>query len=188
MATPQKTWVVGAALVVVAALAGCTGDDPDTTQSPSATESTATSPSAPAGSDKSNTVLTASLAPAKGATKGTVSGYAATLNIGEVRVSSTGSVLTYWYTGTTQMLTGQGQVSWENRPTLVDPVGKKVYEPQTFTNFEGQPVCICTDAVYVDGVPQPLTISYPPVPSGVTSVQVRQAGSPPVSVPVTRVP
>lgn len=188
MALTRTAATLAFAAAMAAALGACNGDDaPQETRSPTASQSATASPSVMVtGSDQSAVVLGTVLPPAKGKAAGRVDRSAATLNVGSIRVSSTGSVLTYWYTGSPDMINGQGQLSWENRPTLVDPVGKKVYEPVTFTNNDGVTVCICTDAAYIDVVPQPLTIAYPPVPAGVTTLQVRQTGFPAISVPVTR--
>ena len=151
----------------VASLGACTGDDPDPTPSGSAS---GTSPSpTPSAADQSATVLTAQLPAVQGSTP-------------------EGTLLIHWYTGPdTRLLLSQGERGWENLPTLVDLAGKKVYEPVTFTSTQGDQKCICTDAAYVRGTPQPRTILYPPLPEAATTIQVRQAGfETPISIRVTR--
>ena len=175
----------------VASLGACTGDDPDPTPSGSAS---GTSPSpTPSAADQSATVLTAQLPAVQGSTSGSLDNaplgsHAATLNIAQVRATPEGTLLIHWYTGPdTRLLLSQGERGWENLPTLVDLAGKKVYEPVTFTSTQGDQKCICTDAAYVRGTPQPRTILYPPLPEAATTIQVRQAGfETPISIRVTR--
>ena len=103
------------------------------------------------------------------------------------RATAGGTLLTFWYIGPDKMLIRRGDGGWESWPTLVDPEGKKVYEPLTYVNEDGDTLCLCTDAGYIRGVPQPRTVLYPAIPASVTSIQVRQAGfAAPVTVEVTR--
>ena len=105
-----------------------------------------------------------------------------------MKATAGGTLLTYWFTGAeTSLLGDQGEKSWENLPTLVDVPGEKIYEPFTFTHNRGETFCLCTDATYVRGVPQPRTIYYPALPDTVTTIEVRQVGfDQPITVPVTR--
>ena len=193
-ALPRRARLAAAALALsasVVSLGACTGDDPDPTPSGSAS---ATSPSpTQSASDQSATVLTTQLPAVQGSTSGSLDNaplgsHAATLNVAEVRATPEGTLLTHWYTGPdTKLLLSQGERGWENLPTLVDLAGKKVYEPVTYTATQGDQKCICTDAAYVRGTPQPRTILYPALPDTVTTVEVRQAGfDKAVSIPVTR--
>lgn len=175
------------------ALGACTGDDADPTPSGSASAtSPSTTPSATA-TDQSATVLELQLPAVAGSTSGSLDNaplgsHTATLNVAKVRATPDGTLLTHWYTGPdTKLLLSQGERGWENLPTLVDVPGKKVYEPVTYTSTQGDQKCICTDAAYVRGTPQPRTILYPPLPEGVATIEVRQAGfDKPISLPVTR--
>lgn len=185
--TARRTLLaLGLSAAVMVGVAGCTGDDSPEEQSPS-TSGSSSSSTAVEGTDQSAVVLKATLPTVKGSAQGKVGATAATLNVGDVRVTAGSTVLTFWYTdrepGT---LVAQGDNSWENQPKIVDPTGKKVYEPLTFTNTRGDIVCLCTDVAAVDSAPQPRTIAYPAIPDGVASVQVRHAGFPAISVPVTR--
>lgn len=175
-------------VMAVVALSSCTGDDPDTTPGPSgsAASSASSTPTAP-GTDQSALVLGAQLPPVAGSATGDISGTPATLNVAGVRTTSGGTVLTFWHTGTDKLLPDAGDLSWEAQPVLVDPAAKKVYEPVTFVDDRGDTRCLCTDAAYIRGIPQPRTIYYPDLPDTVTNIEVRQAGfDTPVSVPVTR--
>ena len=175
-----------AAMVLVGA---CTGDtpDPDPSGSGSASPTASATPSF-VPSDQSAKVLSSQLPAVQGSATGIVSKEPATLNVADVKATSGGTLLTYWFTGAeTSLLGDQGEKSWENLPTLVDVAGKKIYEPFTFTHNRGETFCLCTDATYVRGVPQPRTVYYPALPETVTTIEVRQAGfDSPVSVPVTR--
>lgn len=175
-------------VVSVVALSSCTGDDPEPSVSPtgSASSSASTTPSTPL-SDQSALVLGAQLPPVAGSSTGDVAGAPATLNVATVVATKGGSVLTFWHTGTEKMLTNAGDLSWEAQPVLVDVGEQKVYEPVTFVDEQGDTRCLCTDAAYIGGVPQPRTIFFPQLPDTVTTVEVRQTGfDKPISVPVTR--
>jgi len=138
-------------------------------------------------SDQSALVLVAQLPPVAGSSTGDVAGAPATLNVATVVATKGGSVLTFWHTGTEKMLVNAGDLSWEAQPVLVDVGEQKVYEPVTFVDEQGDTRCLCTDAAYIGGVPQPRTIFFPELPDTVTTVEVRQAGfDKPISVPVTR--
>lgn len=183
-----------AVLLVAAALAfttvgACTDDpEPTTAAASSTTPSASPTPSGPfTGSDQSAVVLSAPLPAVKGTAKGTIDRDAATLNVADVRATSRGTLLTFWYTGEDTMLVRRGEFGWESWPTLVDAQAKKVYEPLTYVNEDGDTACLCTDAAYIRGVPQPRTVYYPAIPETVTSIQVRQPGfSAPVTLDVTR--
>lgn len=180
------------AVATVGGLSACTGDTPTSSSpTPSASSSPPSASATPtgpfAGSDQSAVVLALPLPPVKGTTKGKVGVDPATLNVAEVRATSRGTLLTFWFTGEDTMLVRQGERSWENWPTLVDPDAEKVYEPLTFVNDDGDTLCLCTDAAYIRGVAQPRTVYYPQIPASVTSIQVRQAGfTKPVTIEVTR--
>ena len=187
--TRSRVALTVSAIAAVTMLGACTDDTPD----PTPTRSSSSSPSASATpsfvpSDQSAKVLAAQLPAVQGSAKGTVSKEPATLNVAEVRATSAGTLLTYWYTGAdTSLLGDQSEKSWENQPTLVDVAGKKIYEPFTFTHNRGETYCLCTDATYVRGVPQPRTVYYPALPDTVTTIEVRQAGfAKPIRIPVTR--
>lgn len=177
------------ALAAMALLGACTDDSPGPTPSGSSSSSpTASGTPSFVPSDQSAKVLAAQLPAVRGSVTGTLSTEPATLNVAEVRASTHGTVLTYWFTGPdTSLLGDQGEKSWENQPTLVDVTGRKSYEPFTFTHDRGETFCLCTDATYVRGVPQPRTIYYPALPDTVTTIEVRQAGfDQPIRVAVTR--
>jgi hypothetical protein len=187
---PRHTRLAPAIISVIAmvALSSCTGDDPDDSPSPtgSGTSSVSPSPTA-AGTDQSALVLAAQLPPVVGTAKGDIAGAPATLNVAGVVAAAGGTVLTFWHTGTDKLLVNAGDLSWEAQPTLVDPASKKVYEPVTFVDDMGDTRCLCTDAAYIRGVPQPRTIYFPDLPESVTSIEVSQAGfGTGISVPVTR--
>ncbi|MFZ1286078.1 MAG: hypothetical protein WAR57_03445, partial [Candidatus Phosphoribacter sp.] len=157
---------------------------PGVSGSPAATASP--SPSFVA-SDQSAKVLSAQLPAVKGSARGTVGNQPVTMNVADVKATSSGTLLTYWFTGTEALLAGQSEKAWENLPTLVDPAGKKSYEPFTFTHARGETYCLCTDAAAVLGVAQPRTIFYPALPATATTVEVRQAGvADAITVTVTR--
>lgn len=175
-------------VVSVVALSSCTGDDPEPTASPtgSASSSASTAPSTPL-RDQSSLVLGAQLPPVAGSSTGDVAGAPATLNVATVVATQGGTVLTFWHTGTEKMQVNAGDLSWEAQPVLVDVGEQKVYEPVTFVDEQGDTRCLCTDAAYIGGVPQPRTIFFPQLPDTVTTVEVRQTGfDKPISVPVTR--
>lgn len=177
------------AVAAIATLGACTDDTPEPTPSGSNSSSpTASSTPSFAASDQSAIVLAAELPAVQGSATGIVSKEAATLNVADVKATAGGTLLTYWFTGAeTSLLGDQGEKSWENLPTLVDVPGEKIYEPFTFTHNRGETFCLCTDATYVRGVPQPRTIYYPALPDTVTTIEVRQVGfDKPISVPVTR--
>lgn len=173
------------ALSAVAVLASCTGDDPEPGPSGSATSGSATP--TPSFTDQSALVLGAQLPAVVGSTKGEIRRTPATLNVAGVEATRGGTVLTFWHTGTDKLLVDAGDLSWEAQPVLVDPAAKKVYEPVTFVDDRGETRCLCTDAAYIRGIPQPRTVYYPDLPETVTTVEVRQAGfEDTVPVPVTR--
>lgn len=190
MSAPGRTPLAMAvsALAAVAVLGACTDDstEPTPSGSRSATSTASPTPSFVA-SDQSATVLAAQLPAVKGSAQGTVGNQPVTLNVADVKATSGGTLLTYWFTGTEGLLAGQSEKAWENLPTIVDPAGKKSYEPFTFTHARGETYCLCTDAAAVLGVPQPRTVFYPALPATATAVEVRQAGiADAISVPVTR--
>jgi hypothetical protein len=89
-----------------------------------------------------------------------------------------GTVLTFWHTGTEKMQVNAGDLSWEAQPVLVDVGEQKVYEPVTFVDEQGDTRCLCTDAAYIGGVPQPRTIFFPQLPTrSPPSRSVRQAST-----------
>lgn len=179
--------VVLAGLLLTLGLSGCTDDESPPKASESPASPSSSSSSSFTGSDQSSTVLSASLPPAQGTSAGTIDRRSATLNVGEVRATATGTRLTFWYTGADDLLVRRGEQAWASMPTLVDPAGRKVYSPVTFVDEQGDTLCLCTDAAFIRGVPQPRTVLYPEIPAGATTVQVRQTGfAQPVSVPVTR--
>lgn len=184
------TLLVVAALAVLA-LTGCSSDDKDPTTTPTSTTS---SPSEPAndtgaltGSDQSSVVLEVPVPPVQGTAKGVLDRRPVTLNVAEVRATPGGTLLVFWYTGRDEMLVRRGEQGWTSFPTLVDVGGRKAYEPLTYVNADGKTACLCTDAAYIRGVPQPRTVYYPSVPTSVSSIEVRQPGfAKSVTVPVTR--
>ncbi|GGL39638.1 hypothetical protein H9L10_13430 [Phycicoccus endophyticus] len=193
--TPRRrlaavTLVAGLAAV---ALGGCSGDDPQpspssetgsaaTTSSESSTPSPSFTPR-----DLSSTVLDARLPAVQGSTKGTLDTGPATLRVAEVLAGEGDTRLTFWYTGPDKLLVRRGNLGWASWPTLVDRRSKKVYAPLTYVDYDGKTRCLCTDAAYVNGDPQPRTALYPPLPADLSRVQVRQEGfKKPVSVEVTR--
>lgn len=187
--TRSRVALTVSAVAAVTMLGACTDDTPEPTPSGSSSSSpSASSTPSFVPSDQSAQVLAAQLPAVQGSAKGTVSKAPATLNVADVKATAGGTLLTYWFTGPdTTLLADQGEKSWENLPTLVDVSGKKIYEPFTFTHNRGETYCLCTDATYVRGVPQPRTIYYPALPDTVTTIEVRQVGfDTPVSIPVTR--
>lgn len=184
----SRVAVAVGALAAVAVLGACTDDSPDPGPSGSASSTASAAPSASfVPSDQSAAVLAAQLPAVKGSAKGTVGNQPVTMNVADVKATSAGTLLTYWFTGTEALLAGQSEKAWENLPTLVDPAGKKSYEPFTFTHARGETYCLCTDAAAVLGVPQPRTVFYPALPAGATTVEVRQAGvADAITVTVTR--
>lgn len=184
----SRVAAAASAIAVIAVLGACTDDSPDPTPSGSASSTTSASPSASfAPSDQSAAVLAAQLPAVKGSATGTVSNQPVTMNVADVKATSGGTLLTYWFTGTEALLPGQSEKAWENLPTLVDPAAKKSYEPFTFTHARGETYCLCTDGAAVLGVPQPRTIFYPALPATATTIEVRQAGvADAITVPVTR--
>ena len=158
----------------------CTGDtpDPDPSGSGSASPTASATPSF-VPSDQSAKVLSSQLPAVQGSATGIVSKEPATLNVADVKATAGGTLLTYWFTGAeTSLLGDQGEKSWENLPTLVDVPGEKIYEPFTFTHNRGETFCLCTDATYVRGVPQPRTIYYPALPDTVTTIGRSASTSP----------
>ena len=62
-----------------------------------------------------------------------------------------------------------------------------MYEPLTYTDFEGTTRCLCTDVVRVGDPPQVRTAMYPALPEDLTEVRVRQDGfEEPIVLEVTR--
>lgn len=196
MKNRRSTLSAAAACLLTFSVTGCSSDakPQPTTASASASETSASSSSssatsAVAGTDQSAAILSATLPAVKGSLDGKVDQTPATLNVADVRVNKRETILTFWHTGDDKMLVSYGEYSWERLPTLVDQAGKKVYSPLTFINWEGDTVCMCTDAAYIRGVPQPRTIAYPPLDESVTSIDVKQEGfEKPITVPVTREP
>lgn len=184
----SRVALAAVAIAAITTLAACTDDAPGPTPSGNGNSSETATPSPSfVPSDQSAKVLGAQLPAVKGSATGTIANKPVTMNVADVRATSAGTVLTYWFTGTDASLAGQGQKSWENLPTIVDPAGKKSYEPFTFVHARGETYCLCTDAASVLGVPQPRTIYYPALPDSVATVEVRQAGvADAITVPVTR--
>ena len=186
-------WLVAA--LTVAGLTACTGDagDPGPSGSSASSDSSATGPGSTAPGptltpvDRSALVLRARLPAVAGTSTGSLDGDPATLEVAEVRATARGTRLTFWYTGADTVLLRRGDRGWTTWPTLVDVEGEKVYEPLTYVDHEGDTRCLCTDAGYIRGVPQPRTVLYPPLPERLDGVEVRHEGfARPVAVPVTR--
>ena len=180
------TAITGLTMVALVAT-GCTSDDPDVSPSETTESSASPSPSASfEARDRSAEVLAAAFPAARGSAAGTVSGTPVTLNVGEVRTTSDGTILTYWFTGESTSVAYQGDGFWDNQPFLVDVAGEQIYEPTTLTTGRGT-LCLCTDASLVSDTPHPRTVFYPALPETVTTVEVRQEGiDQPITVPVTR--
>ena len=184
----SRATLAASAIAALTLLGGCTNDTDQHTPTGSASSTASTTPSAFVPSVQSALVLNAQLPAVAGSAKGTLNNQEVTLNVAQVRATSHGTLLTYWYTGPdTGLLPWQGEKSWENQPVLGDTTGKKVYQPFTFVNTWGETLCLCTDGSFVLDVPQPRTVYYPALPESVTTIEVRREGvDKPITVPVTR--
>lgn len=179
--------VVGALSVL--GLAGCTGDDPQPSPSPSASQSASVEMR-----DRSAELL-GYQAPTQEVGSGTAdaAGYFGsnnlTVHIGSVRVGSGSTLVTMWFTTPDgHGINGLNEASWPNWPTLVDPSGQREYVVETFEHpGEGRQLGVLRDPTQAfPGLSEEITAFYPPLPAGVTSVEVHLKGFDPITVPVTR--
>ena len=200
MTTPLRALpaLVGAGVLCVTVLSGCTGDAATKpTGSAASSASPSVSTSAASGSaaleDRSREVLAAppTLTPlATTKARPTSSFRGSTFTFYRISRTDSSTIVTYSVTGGSGHSSASDSLprSWENAPTMLTPT--HAYRVVTFQNDEGQDWAAVANPTYrIDKGTEagPLYMLYPPLPLGTTSVKLTGPWFEDVTVPVTDV-